>query len=61
MYVIEGHILMTDQDGNAYEINPGEGIIVPKGWKGNFSVPDGVSRFKLFMIQAKFRLVRPSL
>ena len=44
MYVIEGQILMTDQDGNTYEINPGEGIIVPTGWKGNFSVPEGVSK-----------------
>ena len=35
---------MTDQDGNTYEINPGEGIIVPTGWKGNFSVPEGVSK-----------------
>ena len=34
----------TDQDGNTYEINPGEGIIVPTGWKGNFSVPEGVSK-----------------
>ena len=44
MYVIEGQILMTDQDGNTYEINPGEGIIVPTGWKGNFSVAEGVSK-----------------
>ena len=44
MYVIQGQILMTDEHGNTYEINPGEGIIVPTGWKGNFSVPEGVSK-----------------
>lgn len=42
MYVIKGQIVMTDESGNAYEINPGEGIIVPTGWKGTFKVPDGV-------------------
>jgi uncharacterized cupin superfamily protein len=42
MYVIKGQIVMTDKSGKVYEINPGEGIIVPTGWEGDFVVPDGV-------------------
>jgi uncharacterized cupin superfamily protein len=42
MYVIKGQIVMTDNSGKVYEINPGEGIIVPTGWEGDFVVPDGV-------------------
>ena len=42
MYVISGQILMIDEAGNSSEINPGEGIIVPTGWKGDFIVPQGV-------------------
>ena len=42
MYVISGQILMIDEAGNSSEINPGEGIIVPTGWKGDFIVPEGV-------------------
>ena len=42
MYVIEGQIIMTDENGNSHEINPGEGMIVPTGSKGRFIVPEGV-------------------
>ncbi|GIS41346.1 MAG: hypothetical protein Ct9H90mP13_11920 [Pseudomonadota bacterium] len=61
MYEIEGQILMTDQDGNTYEINPGEGIIVPQDGKEISQYLRVFQRFGLFMIQAKFSLVRPSL
>jgi uncharacterized cupin superfamily protein len=42
MFVIEGQIIMTDEDGNSHEINPGEGMIVPTGSKGRFIVPERV-------------------
>ena len=42
MYVIQGQIVMTDENGNSHEINPGEAMIVPTGSKGRFIVPEGV-------------------
>ena len=42
MFVITGQIIMTDENNNVFEVNPGEGIIVSSGWKGNFAIPDEV-------------------
>ena len=42
MYVISGQILMTDTNGIRTVIDANEGIIVPTGWEGDFSVPNNV-------------------
>ena len=42
MYVISGQILMTDKNGIRTVIDPNEGIVVPAGWEGDFSVPNNV-------------------
>ena len=44
MYVLEGKIILTDADGNASTHMPGDGVVVPKGWSGTFSVPDGTRK-----------------
>lgn len=41
IYIIEGGLMLnaTDKDPIAY--SAGEGVIIPKGWNGTFSVPQG--------------------
>ena len=41
MYVLEGAIVMTDEDGNTEMIGPGEGLVLPTGFSGTLAVPDG--------------------
>ena len=46
MYVLDGKIILTDAQGKAetYTYTPGQGVVVPKGWQGTFSVPEGVRK-----------------
>ena len=44
MYVLEGRIILTDADGNVSTHEPGDGVVLPKGWTGTFGVPDGVRK-----------------
>jgi uncharacterized cupin superfamily protein len=41
MYVLEGTIVMTDENGNEERIGPGEGLVLPTGFSGTLAVPDG--------------------
>ena len=41
MYVLEGAIVMTDEDGQVERIGPGEGLVLPTGFSGTLAVPDG--------------------
>jgi uncharacterized cupin superfamily protein len=41
MYVIDGSIVMTDDKGNSETYGAGEGLILPKGWTGTLTVPEG--------------------
>ena len=41
MYVLEGAIVMTDEQGNEERIGPGEGLVLPTGFSGTLAVPDG--------------------
>jgi uncharacterized cupin superfamily protein len=42
MYVLKGGIEMTDSSGSTLVIGPNEGVVVPTGWEGVFSVPETV-------------------
>ena len=42
MYSLKGRIVLINQNGEQLITSPGEGILVPAGWNGTFSVPDGV-------------------
>ncbi len=41
MYVLDGSLVMTDEDGNVETFGPGEGMVLPKGWTGTLTVPEG--------------------
>ena len=41
MYVLDGGLVMTDQQGNTEKYGPGEGVVLPKGWTGTLAVPEG--------------------
>ena len=41
MYVLDGTIVMTDEQGRTETFGPGEGLVLPKGWAGTFAVPEG--------------------
>ena len=44
MYVLEGRIVLIDTEGNREEYGPGEGVVLPRGWSGTFSVPEGARK-----------------
>ena len=41
MVVLDGGLVMTDQNGNIEAFGPGEGLVLPKGWSGTLAVPEG--------------------
>ena len=41
MYVLDGEIVMTDEQGNSSSYAPGEGVVLPKGYSGTLAVPEG--------------------
>ena len=41
MYVLDGTIVMTNEQGLTETFGPGEGLVLPKGWTGTLAVPDG--------------------
>jgi len=41
MYVLDGAILMTNEQGLVETFGPGEGLVLPKGWSGTLAVPEG--------------------
>ena len=41
MYVLDGAIVMTDEQGNSTTYASGEGVVLPKGYTGTLGVPDG--------------------
>jgi uncharacterized cupin superfamily protein len=41
MYVLDGKIILTDEHGNSSSYGVGEGLVLPKGWTGTFTVPEG--------------------
>lgn len=36
MYFIKGGVTLTSADGTVTEIRPGDGVTIPKGWKGTW-------------------------
>jgi len=41
MYVLEGSMVMTDENGKIETYGPGEGLILQTGWSGTLEVPKG--------------------
>jgi len=41
MYVLEGSMIMTDENGKIETYGAGEGMVLPKGWSGTLAVPEG--------------------
>jgi uncharacterized cupin superfamily protein len=41
MYVLDGEIIMTDEQGNSSSYASGEGVVLPKGYNGTLAVPEG--------------------
>jgi uncharacterized cupin superfamily protein len=37
MYFLEGSVTLTSADGTVLEVHAGEGVVVPKGWKGRWT------------------------
>jgi uncharacterized cupin superfamily protein len=37
MYFLEGGVTLTSADGTVLEVHAGEGVVVPKGWKGRWT------------------------
>ena len=45
MYVLDGEIVMTDEQGNSTSYASGEGVVLPKGYNGTLGVSeDGVRK-----------------
>jgi len=40
-YVRDGKIVRIDDQGNREEYVAGEGLVLPRGWTGALSVPEG--------------------
>jgi len=41
MYVLDGAIVMIDEQGNSETYAAGEGVVLPKGYTGTLAVPEG--------------------
>ena len=41
MYVLDGALVMTDEEGTTETFGPGEGLVLPTGWTGTLAVPEG--------------------
>ena len=41
MYVLDGTIVMTNEQGMVETFGAGEGLVLPKGWSGTLAVPEG--------------------
>jgi len=41
MYVLDGNMVMTDVNGKIESYGQGEGLVLPKGWSGTLTVPEG--------------------
>jgi len=41
MYILDGTIVMTDEQGLTETFGSGEGLVLPKGWSGTLAVPAG--------------------
>lgn len=45
MYVLDGSIIMTDEDGHVETFTQGQGLVLPKGWSGTLGIgEDGVRK-----------------
>ncbi|PEQ13104.1 hypothetical protein B2G71_08515 [Novosphingobium sp. PC22D] len=37
MYFLDGSVTLTSADGTVTRVNAGDGVTIPKGWKGNWT------------------------
>lgn len=43
--IIEGRALLTDADGTAVELSPGDALVLPRGWSGRWDILETVVKF----------------
>ena len=41
MFVLDGQLIMIDEQGVSGTYGEGEGVVLPKGWSGTLAVPEG--------------------
>jgi uncharacterized cupin superfamily protein len=44
-YLIEGKAILTDSEGYAEHINPGDGFVIPAGYKGTWETIGSAKKF----------------
>jgi uncharacterized cupin superfamily protein len=42
MYPLRGSIKLSHVNGQVSVTNPGEGVLIPSNWDGEFAVPEGI-------------------
>lgn len=48
-HFLSGRIVMTHLDGTKRELGPGDAIILPKGWKGEWEIVEQTRKIYAFM------------
>lgn len=48
MYFIKGGVTLTSADGTVTQINPGDAVFLPKGWKGTWDTPGYTKYYAIF-------------
>ena len=48
-HFLSGRIVMTHQDGRRQELGPGDALLLPKGWKGEWKILEHTRKIYVFM------------
>jgi len=51
-YLIEGKAILTDSDGHSEVLNPGDGFVIPAGYKGTWETIGSAKKFYSIYEQA---------
>jgi uncharacterized cupin superfamily protein len=43
--ILEGRARLTDSDGRAVELGPGDALVLPRGWSGRWDILETVVKF----------------
>jgi len=44
-FIISGSVVITDENSNAETFKPGEGFVIPRGFKGTWNMPETVRKY----------------
>ncbi len=45
IFVLEGRLIVTEDDGEAVELGPGDTAVFPTGWQGEWNIVDEMKKF----------------